>query len=88
LRTISRIEQEKKRLKQQQANKGYWQNELDSLGIAPDQKREINQHQQFENLSRIIKQAMFWEYKIAYSHKGDSHKGEVGSTAAVPCSDI
>jgi hypothetical protein len=41
LGAISRIEQEKKRDKQQQANKGYWQNELDSLGIAPDQKKKL-----------------------------------------------
>ncbi|MDQ3847893.1 MAG: hypothetical protein M3261_02940 [Thermoproteota archaeon] len=81
--TISRKEQEKKREKQQQASKGYWQNELDSLGIAPDQKKVINEDQELENLAHIIKQAMFQDYKIAYSHKGDSQKEEAESTVAV-----
>jgi hypothetical protein len=56
---------------QQQAKKSYWQNELDSLGIEPKQKNELNDDEELENLADIIKQAMFQDYKVAYSEKGD-----------------
>ena len=69
---------------QQQAKKGYWQNELDSLGIEPKQKKEeLNDDEELENLADIIKQAMFQDYKIAYSEKGDAHKEEAESTVTV-----
>jgi hypothetical protein len=68
---------------QQQAKKGYWQNELDSLGIEPKQKEELNDDEELENLADIIKQAMFQDYKIAYSEKGDAHKEEAESTVTV-----
>jgi hypothetical protein len=74
----------KKEQPQQQAKKGYWQNELDSLGIEPKQKKEeLNDDEELENLADIIKQAMFQDYKIAYSEKGDAHKEEAESTATV-----
>jgi uncharacterized protein YgfB (UPF0149 family) len=70
---------------QQQAKKGYWQNELYSLGITePKQKKELNENkEELENLSDIIKQSMFQDYKIAYSEKGDMHKEEPPATLAV-----
>jgi hypothetical protein len=68
---------------QQQAKKGYWQNELDSLGIEPKQKKELNDDEELENLADIIKQAMFQDYKIAYSEKGDAQKEEAESTVTV-----
>jgi hypothetical protein len=86
--TISRKEEQKQREQQQQANKGYWQNELDSLGIAPKQKKETNDDEELENLSHIIKQALFKDYKVAYSQKGNSHKREAQSTVAVDDYDI
>ena len=74
----------KKEQPQQQAKKGYWQNELDSLGIEPKQKKEeLNDDEELENLADIIKQAMFQDYKIAYSEKGDAHKEEAESTITV-----
>ena len=73
----------KKEQRQQQANKGYWQNELDSLGIEPKQKKELSDGEELENLADIIKQAMFQDYKIAYSEKGDAHKEEAQSTVTV-----
>jgi hypothetical protein len=73
----------KKEQLQQQAKKGYWQNELDSLGIEPKQKKELNDDEELENLADIIKQAMFQDYKIAYSEKGDAHKEEAESTVTV-----
>ena len=62
---------------QQHAKNGYWQNELDSLGIEPKEKKEL------ENLSDNIKQAMFQDYKLAYSEKGDAHTEEAESTITV-----
>jgi hypothetical protein len=44
---------------QQQAKNGYWQNELDSLGIEPKEKKELSDDEELENLSDNIKQAMF-----------------------------
>jgi hypothetical protein len=68
---------------QQQAKNGYWQNELDSLGIGPKQKKEHNNKQELENLSDNIKQAMFQDYKLAYGDKGDAHTEEAKSTVTV-----
>ena len=69
---------------QQQAKNGYWQNELLSLGIVdPKEKKEFNDKEENENLSDIIKQAMFQDYKLAYSEKGDAHTEEAKSTVTV-----
>jgi hypothetical protein len=74
----------KKKEEQQQAKNGYWQNELYSLGIVdPKRKRELNDKEELENLADIIKQAMFQDYKTAYSEKGDTHKEEPESTVTV-----
>jgi hypothetical protein len=80
--TLSKKEAEQQ---QQQAKNGYWQNELDSLGIEPKQKNELNDNnkEELENLADIIKQAMFQDYKVAYSEKGDAHKEEAQSTVTV-----
>ena len=77
--TISKKEAGKQQ-QQQQAKNGYWQNELDSLGIEQKEKKEHNDYEELENLADIIKQAMFQDYKIAYSEKGDAHKEEAQST--------
>jgi hypothetical protein len=77
--TLSKKEQQQ----QQQAKNGYWQNELDSLGIDQKEKKELNDDEELENLADIIKQAMFQDYKIAYSEKGDAHKEEAQSTVTV-----
>ena len=69
---------------QQQAKNGYWQNELESLGIEPKRKKELNDNkEELENLADIIKQAMFHDYKVAYSEEGDAHKEEAQSTVTV-----
>ncbi len=80
--TLSKEEAEQEQ--QQQAKNGYWQNELYSLGIIePKQKKELNDKEELENLADIIKQAMFQDYKIAYSEEGDAHKEEAQSTLTV-----
>jgi hypothetical protein len=76
-------EQEQHQQQRQQAKNGYWQNELDSLGIEPKQKTELNDKEELENLADIIKQAMFQDYKVAYSEEGDAHKEEAQSTITV-----
>ena len=74
----------KKEQLQRQAKNGYWQNELHSLGITePKEKKELNDKEEDENLSDNIKQAMFQDYKIAYSEKGDVHEEEAKSTVTV-----
>ncbi len=78
--TLSKKEKEQR---QQQARNGYWRNELDSLGIEQKEKIELNDEEELENLADIIKQAMFEDYKVAYSKEGDAHKEEAESTVTV-----
>ena len=74
----------KKEAEQQlRAKNRYWQNELDSLGIEPKRKTELNDEEELENLADIIKQAMFQDYKVAYGEKGNEHKEEAQSTVTV-----
>jgi hypothetical protein len=80
---LSKKEAEQEQQQRQQTKNGYWQNELDSLGIEPKQKTELNDKEELENLADIIKQAMFQDYKVAYSEKGDAHKEEAQSTVTV-----
>ena len=67
----------------QQAKNGYWWNELDSLGIESNEKKELNDDKELENLADIIKQAMFQDHKVAYSEEGNAHKEEALSTVTV-----
>jgi len=76
---LSKQEEEQR----QQAKNGYWRNELDSLGIEPKQKKELNDDKELEDLSDNIKQAMFQDYKIAYSEDGNTHKEEAKSTVTI-----
>jgi hypothetical protein len=63
--------------------KEYLKNELKSLGIETKRKNHLNDNEELQNLSDNIKQAMFQDYKIAYSEKGDVHKEEAESTVTV-----
>jgi DNA repair ATPase RecN len=81
---LSKKEAEEQQQQQRQAKNGYWQNELDSLGIEPKQKNELNENkEELENLADIIKQVMFQYYKLAYSEEGNAHKEEAQSTVTV-----
>jgi hypothetical protein len=75
--------QERSRTTTAAAKNGYWQNELHSLGIEPKQKKEVPDKEELEKLADIIKQAMFQDYKVAYSEEGDAHKEEALSTLTV-----
>ncbi len=63
--------------------KEYLKNELKSLGIEPKRKDQLNDNEELQSLSDNIKQAMFQDYKVAYSEKGDMHKEEAESTITV-----
>ena len=63
--------------------KEYLKNELKSLGIEPKIKDQLNDNEELQSLSDNIKQAMFQDYKIAYSEKGDMLKEEAESTVTV-----
>jgi hypothetical protein len=80
---MARLSKKEAEQRQQQAKNGYWRNELDSLGIEPKRKTELNDAEELEKLADIIKQAMFQDYKVAYSEKGDAHKEEALSTVTV-----
>ena len=78
--TLSKKKEEEEQ-ERQQAKNGYWQNELDSLGIESKEKKVYNNtKEELENLADIIKQAMFQDYQLAYSEKGDAHIEEAQST--------
>ena len=83
LAILSKKEVQQKQQQKQQATNGYWQNELDSLGIEPKRKTELDDEEELEKLTDIIKQAMFQDYKVAYGEKGDAHKEEAESTVTV-----
>jgi hypothetical protein len=71
---------------QQHAKNGYWENELHSLGIVDPKrkKKELKDNrEELEILADNIKQAMFQDYKLAYSDRGDAHKEEAESTVTV-----
>ncbi len=64
-------------------NKEYLTNELESLGIEPKKKNQLNDKEELQNLSDNIKQSMFQDYKVAYSEQGDVRKEEAKSTVTV-----
>jgi hypothetical protein len=87
---VAKLSKKEEQEQRQQAKNGYWQNELDSLGIEPKQKKNElndnnnnNKEEELENLADIIKQALFQDYKVAYSEEGDAHKEEAESTVTI-----
>jgi hypothetical protein len=80
---MAKLSKKEAEQQQQQTKNRYWQNELDSLGIESKQKKEFNDEEELEKLADIIKQAMFQDYKVAYSEKGDAYKEEAESTVTV-----
>ena len=51
----------------QEAKKGFWENELDSLGVKPRRKNELNDRQELEALADNIKQAYYQNFKLVYN---------------------
>ena len=69
--------------KEHTENKEYLKNELESLGVEPKRKNQLNDKKELQSLSDNIKQAMFQDYKVAYSKQGDAYKEEAKSTVTV-----
>ena len=69
--------------KEHTGNKEYLKNELESLGVEPKRKNQLNDEEELQNLSDNIKQTMFQDYKVAYSEQGDVRKEEATSTVTV-----
>ena len=52
--------------------------------LEPKAKKELNDNkEELENLADNIKQAMFQDYKVAYSEEGDTHEEGAESTITV-----
>ena len=51
--------------KNQSGKKGYWLNELVSLGIQPKRKNDLNDKKELEGLADNIKQVYYQDYKTA-----------------------
>jgi flagellin-specific chaperone FliS len=47
----------------------WWLNELDSLGVTPKVKNELNDIQETGNLTENLKQAFYQAYKEAYNEE-------------------
>ena len=71
---------QKEEQEHQEAKSGYWQNELWSIRA---KSKELNDNKELENLADNIKQAMFQDYKVAYSEEGDTHEEGAESTITV-----
>ena len=50
-------------------NYHWWHNELQSLGIEPKRKSELNDKEELEALADTIKQVYYQDYKAAYGDK-------------------
>ena len=46
----------------------WWLNELESLGVSPKARNELNDIQETSNLAENLKQIFYQAYKEAYSH--------------------
>jgi hypothetical protein len=55
-------------------SENYREDELSTLAIESKRMNELNDKEELANLANIIKQAMFEDYKLAYSEEGDAHK--------------
>ena len=54
--------------KEEEIQKGtWWLNELESLGVSPKVKNELNDIQETSNLAENLKQAFYQAYKEAYN---------------------
>lgn len=54
--------------------------DLLSLGITPKKRTELNDAKELSELVENLKQAMLWDYKLAYSVDGQKYEEESKST--------
>ncbi|HEV8387188.1 MAG TPA: hypothetical protein VGQ03_06160 [Nitrososphaera sp.] len=55
---------------EQEDRKGFWENELDSLGVKSRRKNDLNDRQELEALADNIKQAYYQNFKLVYNERG------------------
>lgn len=53
----------------QMNNIDLWLSELRSLGVSPKRRNDLNDKKELQDLTENIKQALYQEYKTAYSGK-------------------
>jgi hypothetical protein len=59
--------------------KGFWKNELKSLGIESKRENELNDNAELEALAEIIKQVYYQEYKTAYGDSSENNNNNLKS---------
>lgn len=59
---------------EQKDKKSYWDNELQSLGIASNKKNELNDNEELAALAENLKQVYYQDYKTAYSEEKEVDK--------------
>ena len=52
----------------------WWLNELESLGVSPIVRNELNDIQETSNLAENLKQIFYQTYKAAYNDNEDNNK--------------
>jgi hypothetical protein len=56
---------------------GYWESELESLGIEPKRKNELNDTHEIAALVDNIKQVYYQDYETAYKESQDSRRTDL-----------
>jgi hypothetical protein len=59
--------------------KGFWKNELKSLGIESKRENELNDNAELEALAEIIKRVYYQEYKTAYGDSSENNNNNLKS---------
>ena len=59
------------RKKERARKQSYWDNELNSLGIQPKRKNDLNDEEELAALADNIKQVYYQNYKTAYADDKD-----------------
>jgi DNA repair ATPase RecN len=55
----------------------WWLNELESLGVSPKTRNELNNMQEISNLTENIKQIFYQAYKAAYNDDSSQNSSNV-----------
>jgi DNA repair ATPase RecN len=64
--------------KQQNPQKdNWWLNELESLGVSPKTRNELNDIQETSNLAENLKQVFYQAYKEAYNDDNSQNSSNV-----------
>jgi hypothetical protein len=55
-------------IKEPRHKTGYWENELESLGVKLNRRNELNDSYELQALADNLKEGYYQNYKLAYSH--------------------